>query len=113
MNSSRSPSEQQVRALQEEKRTTLEQVKSLEYIITSGKIKVDEADQLRRLYIIKLKRDICMLETNVNNSSEENKDHVDLKIETEGDDIIKGINDDNFYPNQGIERPCIKVERIS
>ena len=43
----------------------LEQVKSLENIIASGDIKVDEAAQLQELYIIKPKRDICMLETNV------------------------------------------------
>ena len=60
-------------------RTTLEQVKSLENVIASGKIKVDESDQLQDLYIIKLKRDIFMLDTNLNNLSEENKSHVDIK----------------------------------
>ena len=49
---------------------TIEQVKSLENIIASGEIKVDEAAQLWELYIIKLKRDILMLENNVNNFSE-------------------------------------------
>ena len=41
--------------------TTFEQVKALENMIASRKIKVDEADQLRGLDIIKLKRVICML----------------------------------------------------
>ena len=49
-------------------------------------IRVDEAAQLQKLYIIKLKRDICMLENNVKDFSEENKAHVQLEIETEGDD---------------------------
>ena len=35
--------------------------------------------------MIELKRDICMLETNVNKLSEGNKYHVDLKTETKGD----------------------------
>ena len=70
VNPSRAPSEQQVGALQEERRATLEQVKALENIIVQREIKVDESDQLQKLYIIKLKRDICMLETNVNNFSE-------------------------------------------
>ena len=48
----------QVEVLQEESRTTLEQVKSLENIISSVEIKVDEDTQLRELYIVKLKRDI-------------------------------------------------------
>ena len=47
--------------------TRIEQVKSLENNIASKHIRVDEADQLRELYIIKLKHDIFMLETNVNN----------------------------------------------
>ena len=51
-------------------RTTLEQVKSLEKIIAWQEIKVNVSDQLQNLYIIKLKRDICMLETNVKNISE-------------------------------------------
>ena len=44
--------------------TTLEQVKALENIITSGDIRVDEDDQLWGLYIIKLKCGIFMLDTN-------------------------------------------------
>ena len=64
--------------------TTLEQVKALEDIIASLYIKVDEASQLPQLYIIKLNRDLCMLETNVNNFSEENKDRVELITETKG-----------------------------
>ena len=70
MNPYRSPNEQQVGALKEERRTSLEQVKALENIIASGEIRVDEAYQLCGLYIIKLKCGICMLETNVNNFSE-------------------------------------------
>ena len=73
MNPYRSPSEHQVGSIKEESRTTLEQVKSLEYIIVSGDIKVYEYSQLQELYIIKAKSDICMLETNVNNFSEEKK----------------------------------------
>ena len=46
--------------------------------------------------IITLKRDICMLETNVNNFSEENKYHIDLKTETRGDDTIKEIKDNTI-----------------
>ena len=46
--------------------------------------------------IITLKRDICMLETNVNNFSEENKSHIDLKTETRGDDTIKEIKDNTI-----------------
>ena len=64
MNSSKSPNEQQVRVLQEERWTALEQVKALEDIISPGEIKVDEAYNLQGLYIIKLKRGICMLEIN-------------------------------------------------
>ena len=64
---SRDPIDQQVGALQEETRTALEEVKSLENIISSREIKVDEYDQLQVLYIIKLKRGICILETNVKN----------------------------------------------
>ena len=70
MNPSRSPSQQHGGSLQEERRTTLEQVKVLENIIAYREINVDETDQLHKLYIIKLRRDICMLETNVNNFSE-------------------------------------------
>ena len=70
VNPSRAPSEQQVRDLQVEMRTTLEQDKSLEDIISSVENKVYEADQLQGLYIIKFKRGICVLETNVNNFSE-------------------------------------------
>ena len=79
LNPYRAPSEQQVEALQEERRKTIEQVKSLENMISSGEIKVDEATQLQYLYIIKLKRCISMLETNVKDFSEEKKSHVDLK----------------------------------
>ena len=39
------PNEQQVRAIQEESWTTLEQVKALENIIALGEIKVDKSDQ--------------------------------------------------------------------
>ena len=46
-----------------------QQVKSHENIITLHEIKVDKSDQLQKSYIINLKRDICMLETNVNNFS--------------------------------------------
>ena len=73
VNPSRAPSEQHVGYLQEEKGTTLEQVKSLENIIASGEVQLHQAAQLRELYIIKLKCDICMLETNVNNFSEGKK----------------------------------------
>ena len=76
---SRAPSEKYVINLKQERWTTLEQDKSLENIIVSGEIKVDEDDQLQELYIIKLKHGICMLETDVNNNSEEKKDHVYLK----------------------------------
>ena len=89
LNSSRAPSEQQVGALQETNRTALGQVKALEDIIASGEIKVNEADQLRGLYIIKLKRDICMLETNVNNCLELKKDCIGVKTEAKGDDVRK------------------------
>ena len=66
MNPSRSPNAQQVEDLQEESLTTLEQFKALENIIASVDIKLYEADNLQELYIIKLKHDICMLETNEN-----------------------------------------------
>ena len=84
MDTYRDPSEQQIGDLQKELRTTLEQVKALENIILSGEIKLDEADQVWELYIIKLKCDICIFETNVNNFSERKKAHVDLKIATKG-----------------------------
>ena len=87
MNPYRALSEQQVGSIQEERWTTIEQVKDLENIIASGEIKVYEAAHLWELYIIKLKRGIFMLKTNVNNFSEENIYHVDLKTETKGDDI--------------------------
>ena len=45
------PNEQQVGALQEERRTTLEQVEALEHTIALGYIKVDEASQLRELVL--------------------------------------------------------------
>ena len=86
---SRAPNEQQAGALQEERRTTLEQVKDPETIIVSGEIRADEANQLQKLYMIKLKYYICMLETNVNNISEVDSYHIDLKTETKGDDIRK------------------------
>ena len=50
-------------------------------------MKVCESAQLQKLYIIKPKRDFCMLETNVTNFSEENKAHLYLKTETKGYDI--------------------------
>ena len=50
--------------------TTRAQFKALENIIALREIKVDEADQLQKLYIITFKRDICMLETNQTNFSE-------------------------------------------
>ena len=71
MNLYRDPSEQQVRDIQEERRTTFEQVKSLKNIISLVEIKVNEDSQLRELYIIKLKRDICMLDTNIKDFPEE------------------------------------------
>ena len=37
--------------------------------------------------MIELKRDICMLEANVNNFSEEKKAYKYFKKETKGDDI--------------------------
>ena len=55
VNPSRAQSEQQVGALQEEMQTSLEQVKAIENVITSGEIKVHEADQLQEFYMIKLK----------------------------------------------------------
>ena len=64
VNPYRAPSEQQVGALQEERRTALGKFKALEIIIASEKIKVDETAQLQELYIIKLKLNILMLETN-------------------------------------------------
>ena len=67
VNPSKDSNEHRVRTLQEERRKTLEQVKSLENNITSGDIKEDEAAQLQELYIIKLKYGIFMLETNENN----------------------------------------------
>ena len=51
MNPYRDPSEQQIGALLEERRTTLKHVKALENIIASGKIRVDEAAQLRELVV--------------------------------------------------------------
>ena len=64
--------------------TTLEQVKSLENIIASGEIKLDEAYQLQELYINKLRRGICVLEINVNDFLEESKSHIYLKTEIKG-----------------------------
>ena len=63
----------------------------MQNIIESVDIRVDEAAQLQELYIIKLKLDFCMLETNVSNFSEENKYHVDLKTETKEYDIREEI----------------------
>ena len=60
-------------------RTTLEQVKSLEDNNASGDIKVDEYDQLQELYIIKLKRVICILDINENKFPEGKKSHVGFK----------------------------------
>ena len=47
LNQSRAPSEQQLESLQDESQTTLENFDSLENIISSGKVKVDGAAQLR------------------------------------------------------------------
>ena len=47
VNTYRTPSEQQVGVIQEEIQATLEQVKTLESIISSVDIKVDESDQLQ------------------------------------------------------------------
>ena len=58
MNPNLSPSEQHIRDLQEERWKTLEQVKALEDTISPEDINIYEAAQLRKLYIIKLKRDI-------------------------------------------------------
>ena len=96
MNPSRSLNEQQVGAIQEERRTTFAQVKDLENIIASVYIKVNEADQLQGLYIIKLNRNICMLETNENTFSEENKAPIKLKIENKGYDIREEIKDNSI-----------------
>ena len=74
-------------------RTTLGQVISLENIIATRQIKLYEADQLQKLYIIKLKRDICMLETNVKKFLDENKSHIDLRIEINGDNIREEMED--------------------
>ena len=52
VNPYRAPSEQQFGSLQQERRTTLEQVKSLENIIASGDIKVYEATQLKELVVL-------------------------------------------------------------
>ena len=49
VNPYRYPHEQHVRALQEERRTTIEQSKSLESITASGEIKIEKATQLREL----------------------------------------------------------------
>ena len=67
--------------------TRLEQGKYMENIAASEYIMVDEATQLWELFIIKLKFGICVLETNFNRFSQENKHHVDLNTETNGDDI--------------------------
>ena len=75
-------SEEHLGDLQEERRETLEPVKSLENIIASGKIKVYEAAQLRELVIFACCR---LTETTLHRE----KSHSDLRIETKGDDIIK------------------------
>ena len=67
VNPSRAPGEQRVGYLQEERQTTLEQVKALENIIESVNNKVDDAYWLWELYIIKFKRGICMMGNNINN----------------------------------------------
>ena len=59
-------------------------------------IRVNEATQLRELYIIKLERDIFMLKPNVKNLIELKKDHVDLKLETKGDEIREQIEDNSI-----------------
>ena len=51
VNLSIAPSEEQFRAIQEERWATLEQVKALENIIESGEIKVDESAQLQYLVV--------------------------------------------------------------
>ena len=43
-----------------------------------------------------MKREICMLEINVNKFSEEKKYHVELKIETKGNDIREEIKDNTI-----------------
>ena len=52
-------------------------------------MKVYESARLQKLYIIKLKRDICILDTNEKHIPEEKKYHVYLKIETKRDDTRK------------------------
>ena len=47
----------------------------------------------KRLYIIKLKCDICIVGNNVKNFSEGNKADVYLKTETKGDNIREEIKD--------------------
>ena len=62
-------------------------------IISSVEIKVDEAAELRELYIIKVKRDIFMLENNVQKNLYENKTHVELKEETKLYNIREEVED--------------------
>ena len=93
VNPSRSPNEKRIRDIKEERRTTLEQVKVLGNIISSRDIKVDEADQLRGLYIIKPKRGICMLKTNEHNFSDFKKAHIYFKKETKGGDNREEIKE--------------------
>ena len=108
VNPSRDTNEQYIGVTQEERRTTIEQVKALENIFVSREIRVDKADHLRGLYIIKLKRGICMLETNENNFSKENKAHIDLKTETEGYDIREEI-EDNAIRMISVQRKALEV----
>ena len=66
VNPHRPPIEKQVGDIQGEIWTKLEQFKALENNIRSRNNMVYEAAQLQELYIIKFKRDICMLQTKVN-----------------------------------------------
>ena len=88
VNPSRAPSKKQVGDIQEERHKKLIYFKSLEDIIASVEIKVYESAQLQELYIIKLKRNIFMFETNVNNFLGGNRAHIYLKTETKRDYII-------------------------
>ena len=45
-----------------------------------------------------------MLETNVNNFSEENKYHAYVKTETKGDYNREAIKDNTIRPNRKVER---------
>ena len=50
---------------------------------------------------------ICILETNVNNFSEEQKSYIDLKTEAKGDDIIEEI-EDNTIIKTSIQNKSLK-----